>query len=694
MRCLLLMPILLTLVLPAKAAERPPRPRSFLPGPVAMLPKWRVPADVSVVPRADEFADYRAAHPEWYAVTLPPSGDAVSGAVEWGPMATMLLANPGGLPSSVQRTMVAMVHAAIDVIAFDIVVGSDAVRQSMLTALRNLGVSDAALAERVRFLSYPSDSIWMADFGPIPLVRDGTVAFADFRYYEDRVTDDAFPTRLGNHWKTTTYRAPLDLEGGNFATDGEGTCYVSQGLYWRNADKTADRIDALMREYLGCRQMVVLVPLEDGTTHIDMFFKPASKRVVILGRATVNEATERTIATLERNREILEAVVLEDGSRLTVLRIPMPYQKDGVWRTYTNATFANGVNLVPTYAAHAQHQAEAMAVWAQAMPDWTHVPIESGEVITWGGAMHCLTRTLPALPLAKWVPDGTCEDGRCTGVQGGFEGDCEGDIDCTGPGLVCGLNECEAGVGCGDISDTGCCDDVGVRYCEDDRLQILPCEDGCGWSGDGYYDCGGSGADPAGIHPLACPVVCRPDCAGRHCGDDGCGGSCGACFDGTVCAGNGRCVAGPIEPVPDVLEPPEDPGSGGAQDGWADAFPDAACVPGCAGGRCGDDGCGGMCPGCPVGQFCTESGYCVRELPRSDTAAPDLGEPLPPTEPGRPGAGGGGCVAGLRPGGDRPAIPWYLPWLMTPILFFVVYNTRRVREPRSCRRRRPGEDEE
>lgn len=35
--------------------------------------------------------------------------------------------------------------------------------------------------------------------------------------------------------------------------------------------------------------------------------------------------------------------------------------------------------------------------------------------------------------------------------------------------------------------------------------------------------------------------ACSPTCAGRVCGDDGCGGSCGACGVGTTCA-DGQCV--------------------------------------------------------------------------------------------------------------------------------------------------------
>jgi sugar lactone lactonase YvrE len=38
------------------------------------------------------------------------------------------------------------------------------------------------------------------------------------------------------------------------------------------------------------------------------------------------------------------------------------------------------------------------------------------------------------------------------------------------------------------------------------------------------------------------PQFCKPDCAGRVCGRDGCGGSCGGCGGGLTCSDSGSCV--------------------------------------------------------------------------------------------------------------------------------------------------------
>ncbi len=73
--------------------------------------------------------------------------------------------------------------------------------------------------------------------------------------------------------------------------------------------------------------------------------------------------------------------------------------------------------------------------------------------------------------------------------------------------------------------------------------------------------------------------ACVPACEGKTCGDDGCGGSCGACSGDKA-----FCVAGQCS---------------------------ATCTPACAGAQCGDDGCGGSCGACEGGGTCSTTGRCV-----------------------------------------------------------------------------------
>ena len=40
---------------------------------------------------------------------------------------------------------------------------------------------------------------------------------------------------------------------------------------------------------------------------------------------------------------------------------------------------------------------------------------------------------------------------------------------------------------------------------------------------------------------MMAPCCCTGDCEGKECGDDGCGGSCGTCAEGTTCNKTGKC---------------------------------------------------------------------------------------------------------------------------------------------------------
>lgn len=82
-------------------------------------------------------------------------------------------------------------------------------------------------------------------------------------------------------------------------------------------------------------------------------------------------------------------------------------------------------------------------------------------------------------------------------------------------------------------------------------------------------------------------VACEPQCSGKECGDDGCGGFCGSCLaSGKPVCTDGRC---------------------------------AACVPQCDGRTCGADGCGGTCGSCRVGETCAD-GTCSPPHPTASCA--------------------------------------------------------------------------
>ncbi|MFC1610711.1 hypothetical protein ACFL6C_07125 [Myxococcota bacterium] len=126
----------------------------------------------------------------------------------------------------------------------------------------------------------------------------------------------------------------------------------------------------------------------------------------------------------------------------------------------------------------------------------------------------------------------------------------------------------------------------------------------------------GCAYDWTDTRPVTGPTCddCTPDCAGKECGDDACGGSCG------TCAGNEECQSNQCVCIPDCAT--RECGDDGCGSSCGTCGTDemcdngtCVCAPDCDGKACGDpDGCGGICTGCA----------------ECDNGAVDLGETCDP----------------------------------------------------------------
>lgn len=106
---------------------------------------------------------------------------------------------------------------------------------------------------------------------------------------------------------------------------------------------------------------------------------------------------------------------------------------------------------------------------------------------------------------------------------------------------------------------------------------------------------------------------CQPNCAGKQCGSDGCGGQCGMCGEGKICdigtftcQCNRKCDGTTCG----------DDGCGGTcscqnlNDTCDPETKICKCTPNCDGKECGDNGCGEKCGSCGSGLFC-DNGKCA-----------------------------------------------------------------------------------
>ncbi len=220
------------------------------------------------------------------------------------------------------------------------------------------------------------------------------------------------------------------------------------------------------------------------------------------------------------------------------------------------------------------------------------------------------------------APDAAASDATCAPVCSGKHcGDSDGcGGTCSGPclnGLSCCANACVA-LG----SDTSHCGTCGKSCAADETCSAGTCGTTCTPNCTGKR-CGSDGC--GGLCGSACPSdnpvciqgtcqACAPNCpAGAACGDsDGCGGRCpGTCASGTCTAGYcSTCVPSCVGKACGAADGCGGKCTTGSCKGGtcgSDGTCGASCVPNCAGKACGSNGCGGSCGICVWPEICGDS---------------------------------------------------------------------------------------
>lgn len=269
--------------------------------------------------------------------------------------------------------------------------------------------------ERVRFLASAVETMWVRDYGPLfGRQPDGQPVLLDFEHPEGarrdapRAGDDSAPERIAEVLGIPRRAVPLKLGNGNFVCNGDGTFVSTWAAVFDNHDKGHDleSMGRLLAHELALREWVVLAPLKREPTHdADMFVSFAAEDLALVGRLDP-AADPENAAILDEAAALLAGKPTSLGP-LRVERIPMPPPRGEFWRSYTNAIYANGVVLVPSFSGVAPAlEAEAFRVWRAALPGWELRSIPADAVARRGGLLHCLSQTLPGylelpeLPLA------------------------------------------------------------------------------------------------------------------------------------------------------------------------------------------------------------------------------------------------------------------------------------------------------
>jgi agmatine deiminase len=253
----------------------------------------------------------------------------------------------------------------------------------------------------------PFGDIWLRDTAPLFLMREGGVRPTCFRFngwgrkYE-LPGDDEVARRIAAALGAEPFTFPFVLEGGSVETDGEGTCLTTRQCLLhpnRNRGWSERSVEEALALSLGVTKVLWLGDglLNDHTDgHVDTL-----ARFVAPGRVVCMEARDAD----DPNRAVLSLVASDlasfsdaSGRGLEVIRVPSPgLVEDGEGRqmpaSYVNFYVGNSALAVPQYGVAADE--EALSALAALFPSRRAVGIPARDLLSGGGAFHCITQQQP-----------------------------------------------------------------------------------------------------------------------------------------------------------------------------------------------------------------------------------------------------------------------------------------------------------
>ncbi|MBI4164139.1 MAG: agmatine deiminase family protein [Acidobacteria bacterium] len=274
-------------------------------------------------------------------------------------------------------------------------------------------------ASRTEFFRFPTNRGWTRDSGPIFVKRHGPpseVAIAHFGFnawakYPDWKKDARVPERAARALGVPLLDALTNgrvfvFEGGSIDVNGSGSvltteeCLLDPVTQTRNPGLSRQEIEGALRDYLDARNVLWLgrgIAGDDTHGHIDDLCRFVNCRTVVLCQEP--NSSDPNYAPLQENRERLQTMRLEDGSKIEVVPLPMPSPVflDGqrLPASYANFYIANAAVLVPTF--NDSNDRIALGTLAELFHDRPVIGIHAVDLV-WGlGTLHCLTREQPAL---------------------------------------------------------------------------------------------------------------------------------------------------------------------------------------------------------------------------------------------------------------------------------------------------------
>lgn len=287
-------------------------------------------------------------------------------------------------------------------------------------ARRQLTQAGADVSQ-VEFIVHPTNRGWMRDSGPICVRRTGKTretAFVHFHFnawakYSDWEKDRTIPEmaarRLGKRLFNAQFKGrDFILEGGSIDVNGRGSlltteeCLMDQQTQVRNPGLSKKEVDSVLKSCLGVKNILWLgggVVGDDTHGHVDDICRFVNPTTVVL--AQESDPGDINHRPLAENRERLEGLRLEDGSKIEVVPLPMPspvfYDGYRLPASYANFYISNAAVIVPTF--NDPNDRVALGILAELFKDRPVVGIHAVDLVLGFGTLHCLSQQQPSVEI-------------------------------------------------------------------------------------------------------------------------------------------------------------------------------------------------------------------------------------------------------------------------------------------------------
>src|SRR5262245_45329245 len=337
---------------------------------------------------------------------------------EWMPHRATWLAwphNRGTWPSqleTVREVWVQIIQTMTLNEQVGLLVNDEETGQDVVLRLKNFG----AVMKNISILKIPTVDVWMRDYGPTFLTREGSgnrLALNDWifngwgRKYQSYENDDRVAKDMASLLQIPVFNHSVVLEGGSIEVNGAGTCLTTEQCLLnknRNPNMSRGEIEQFLKDALGVNHIIWLaegIVGDDTDGHIDDIARFIDPMTVICVLET--NRRDENYAPLQENYARLKGARDQDGHPLSVITLPCPapldYAGSRLPASYANFYIANEVVLVPVFDD--PNDGTALGALQELFPQRRVVGLPCKALVAGLGAIHCVTQQEPSISTSR-----------------------------------------------------------------------------------------------------------------------------------------------------------------------------------------------------------------------------------------------------------------------------------------------------